>query len=216
MIKESGFNVQSVDLNYFIYDVIRTNGSPLNPGKVLPCVQKVTKNVWLILWNMLDQFLLLSTLQIHLSNFTNLEFTTNQTVRHKILTMVFLPLVSEKKMVTRYVTKPDPKFYLKFLPKIWPKTSGYLTSKSEKFEIFDFELSKIEIIIWYTAAHKIFLTVILTAIFRFLTIDYSVFLGQEFMVRSMGWWWLHQNGSWQRESLWNCLLRSLPTCHQPR
>merc|ERR1712003_568969 len=49
---------------------------------------------------MLDQFLLLSTLQIHLSNFTNLEFTTNQTVRHKILTMVFLPLVSEKKMVT--------------------------------------------------------------------------------------------------------------------
>ena len=120
MIKESGFNVQSVDLNYFIYDVIRTNGSPLNPGKVLPCVQKVTKNVWLILWNMLDQFLLLSTLQIHLSNFTNLEFTTNQTVRHKILTMVFLPLVSEKKMVTRYVTKPDPKFYLKFIPKIWP------------------------------------------------------------------------------------------------
>ena len=48
MIKESGFNVQSVDL-CFIHDrnhrpsMILTG--PLNPDKVLPCVQKVTKNV---------------------------------------------------------------------------------------------------------------------------------------------------------------------------
>ena len=155
MIKESGFNVQSVDL-CFIHDLNHRSSmilsGPLNPDKVLPCVQKVTKNVWLILWNMLVQFLLLLMLQIHLSNFTNLEFTTNQTVRHKILIMVFSPLVSEKKMVTRYVTKP--------VTKTWPKTSqklvtrAYLISKSD-FEFFEvkkfetFKLSKIEIIIWW-------------------------------------------------------------------
>ena len=123
MIKESGFNVPSVDL-YFICDLkLRINKipltGPLNPEKVLPCVQKVTKNVWLILWNMLDQFPLLSMLQIHPSNFTNLEFITNQTVLHKILTMVFSPLVSEKKMETRYVTKPNP---------TWPKSGQKLVN----------------------------------------------------------------------------------------
>ena len=125
MIKESGFNVPSVDL-YFICEKLRINKipltGPLNPEKVLPCVQKVTKNVWLILWNMLDQFPLLSMLQIHPSNFTNLEFITNQTVLHKILTMVFSPLVSEKKMETRYVTKPNP---------TWPKTSEKMNGRNQ-------------------------------------------------------------------------------------
>ena len=51
MIKESGFNVRSMDL-CFIRDrnhcrmiVLMILTGPLNPDKVLPCVQKVTKNV---------------------------------------------------------------------------------------------------------------------------------------------------------------------------
>ena len=104
MIKESGSHWPSVrtDHGTFGPDEIHWIGQ-LNPKKVLPCVQKVMKNVWLILWNTLGQFQLLSTLQIHLSNFTNLESITNQTVHHKILITVFSPLVSEKKMVTRLV-----------------------------------------------------------------------------------------------------------------
>ena len=104
MIKESGFHWHSVrtDHGTFGQDEIHWIGQ-WNPKKVLPCVQKVMKNVWLILWSTLDQFQLLSTLQIHLSNFTNLESITNQTALHKILITVFSPLVSEKKMVTRLV-----------------------------------------------------------------------------------------------------------------
>ena len=122
MIKESRFNVTvRGSILYLCLNKIPLTG-PLNPVKVLPCVQKATKNVWLILWNMLDQFPLLSMLQIHPSNFTNLEFITNQTVLHKILTMVFSPLVSEKKMETRYVTKPNP---------TWPKTSEKMNGRNQ-------------------------------------------------------------------------------------